>query len=97
MAEKLRPSEYNPLIRDLPAQERPRERLRENGAAALSNAELLAIILRVGYRSESVLNVSARLLARFGGLGGLAHAGFGELCDERGLGEAKACQVKAAL
>ena len=89
--------EYQPLIRDLPAQERPRERLKGYGAASLSNAELLAIILRTGTTSESVLNLSARLLARFGGLSGLAKAGFGELCQEHGLGEAKASQLKAAL
>jgi DNA repair protein RadC len=89
--------EYQPLIRELPAQERPRERLKHYGAASLSNAELLAIILRTGAASESVLNMSTRLLARFGGLAGLARASFGELCQEHGLGEAKAAQVKASL
>lgn len=89
--------EYQPLIRELPVQERPRERLKKYGAASLSNAELLAIILRTGAVSESVLNLSAKLLARFGGLSGLAKAGFGELCMERGLAEAKASQLKAAL
>ena len=89
--------EYQPLIRELPAQERPRERLKKYGAASLSNAELLAIVLRTGAASESVLNLSAKLLARFGGLSGLAKAGFGELCMERGLAEAKAAQLKAAL
>lgn len=89
--------EYHPLIRDLPARERPRERLRDAGANALSNAELLAIILRTGTNAESVLNLAARLLARFRGLGGLARSSFGELCQERGLGEAKAAQLKAAL
>jgi DNA repair protein RadC len=81
----------------LPAQERPRERLRQYGSASLSNAELLAIVLRTGAASESVLNLSAKLLSRFGGLPGLARASFGELCSERGLGEAKAAQLKAAL
>jgi DNA repair protein RadC len=90
-------AEYQPLIRELPAQERPRERLRKYGAASLSNAELLAIVLRTGAASESVLNLSAKLLARFGGLDGLVKAGFGELCSERGLGAAKASQLKAAL
>ena len=90
-------AEYQPLIRELPAQERPRERLRKYGAASLSNAELLAIILRTGAASESVLNLSAKLLVRFGGIDGLARAGFGEICSERGLGAAKASQLKAAL
>ncbi|MEE8470032.1 MAG: DNA repair protein RadC [Dehalococcoidia bacterium] len=89
--------EYQPLIKDLPLQERPRERLKQYGAGSLSNAELLAIVLRTGVASESVLNLSTRLLARFGGLAGLARAGFGELCRERGLGEAKASQIKATL
>lgn len=89
--------EYRPTIRDLPASERPRERLREHGAAALSSAELLAIILRTGTPSENVLALASRALARFGGLAGLARASFGELCRERGMGEAKAAQVKAAL
>ena len=89
--------EYRPTIRDLPASERPRERLRERGAAALSSSELLAIILRTGAPSENVLALASRTLARFGGLAGLAKASFGELCSERGVGEAKAAQVKAAL
>ena len=91
------PVEYRPRIRDLPLKERPRERLREHGPGALSNSELLAIILRTGATSENVLDLARRLLARFGGPGGLAHSSFGELCAERGLGEAKAAQVKAAL
>jgi len=89
--------EYRPTIRQLPASERPRERLRERGAAALSSSELLAIILRTGTPSENVLALASRTLARFGGLTGLAKASFGELCSQRGLGEAKAAQVKAAL
>ncbi len=89
--------EYRTLIRDLPASERPRERLKAVGAERLSNAELLAIILRTGTPSESVLNLATRLLARFDGLGGLARGGFSELCAQRGMGEAKASQTKAAL
>ena len=85
------------LIRDLPAAERPRERLQSAGAGALSNAELLAILLRTGGARESALAQASRLLARFEGLPGLARATFGELCREKGLGEAKAAQVKAAL
>lgn len=89
--------EYRPLIRDLPSDERPRERLRLRGASALSSAELLAILLRTGGRGENVLALAGRLLARFEGLDGLARASFGELCAERSLGEAKAAQVQAAL
>lgn len=85
------------LIRDLPATERPRERLRDAGPQALSNAELLAIMLRVGSASESALSQATRLLGRFGGLPGIWRASFTELCNEKGLGEAKAAQLKAAL
>jgi len=85
------------LIRDLPQGERPRERLEHYGAQALSNAELLAIILRTGVQGESVLHLASRLLARYGGLLGLARANFSELCAERGLGPAKAAQLIAAL
>src|SRR3990172_457224 len=89
--------EYHPLIRDLPASERPRERLRAFGPSALSNAELLAIILRTGAAGESVLSVATRALVRFGGLGGLARASLGQLQAEKGIGQAKAIEVQAAL
>ena len=89
--------EYHLRIKELPSYERPRERLRESGPAALSNSELLAIILRTGTVSENVLSFAGRLLTRFGGLAGLARASFSELCAERGMGEAKAAQLKAAL
>jgi len=91
------PIEYHLTIHDLPRHERPRERLREYGAAALSNSELLAIILRTGTQNENVLNLAARLLSHFGGLAGLERAAFPELCAKAGIGEAKAAQVKAAL
>jgi DNA repair protein RadC len=89
--------EYRPTIRQLPASERPRERLRDRGASALSNSELLAIILRTGTPSENALALATAALARFGGLPGLARASFGELCAQHGMGEAKAAQIKAAL
>ena len=88
---------YQARIRDLPSTDRPRERLRDAGPAALSNQELLAILLRTGSARESALALANRLLGRFHGLVGLARAGFAELCAERGLGEAKAAQVQAAL
>ncbi len=89
--------EYRLRIRDLPTSERPRERLRQHGPGSLSNPELLAIVLRVGSGRESAIALATRLLARWGGLAGLARASFGELCAEHGMGEAKAAQVKAAL
>lgn len=91
------PVEYHPRIRDLPTGDRPRERLRDAGPGALSNQELLAILLRTGSAKESALTMASRLLGRFDGLAGLARADFSELCAEPGLGEAKAAQVQGAL
>jgi DNA repair protein RadC len=90
-------AEYRPTIKDLPVEERPRERLVRAGEGALSTAELLAIILRTGVGGESVLDMARRLLSQYGGLPGLARASFAELRAERGLGPAKTAQLKAAL
>ncbi len=88
---------YRPTIRELPASERPRERIQHYGASALSNAELLAIILRTGVGGENVLNMAQRLLSTYRGLAGLARASFGELEREHGVGVAKTAQIQAAL
>ena len=88
---------YHATVRDLPSDERPRERLQHYGSQALSNAELLAIILRTGTTRDNVLELAGKLLAKYGGLGGLIRAEFGEICAEYGLGSAKAAQLKAAL
>ena len=97
MAEPVRTVAYQARIRDMPTSDRPRERLRDSGPGALSNQELLAILLRTGGRQENAVAMASRLLSRFDGLVGLARAGFAQLCAERGLGEAKAAQVQAAL
>jgi len=89
--------EYHPTIKDMPVGERPRERLQHYGAGALSTAELIAILLRSGVAGESVLHLAERLLARYGGITGLAQASFAELCQEKGIGPAKVTQIKAAL
>ncbi len=89
--------EYHLTIHDMPQGERPRERLLREGATALSTAELLAIIFRVGAVGENVLAVSNRLLAKYGGLGGLARAPISDLQQEYGLGEAKVITLKAAF
>jgi len=81
----------------MPTQERPRERLVEYGSKHLSNTELIAILLRTGSTGENVISLSSLLLTKFGGLAGLGKAAFAELCGERGLSEAKACQLLAAL
>ena len=89
--------EYNPTIKELPSGERPRERLLHFGAGALSNTELLAIILRSGTRDENVVRFAQRILTKFGGLPGLARANTTQLTNEKGLGPAKVAQLKAAL
>lgn len=89
--------EYHLTIHDMPQGERPRERLLREGARALSTAELLAIIFRVGAVGENVLAVSNRLLAKYRGLGGLARAPISDLQQEYGLGEAKVITLKAAF
>ncbi len=84
-------------ITDLAAMERPRERLAQLGPQALTTAELLAILLRVGAPGENAVQVGQRLLRELDGLGGLHRAAFPELCSVRGVGQAKAAQLKAAI
>lgn len=88
---------YHTTVREMPSDERPRERLERYGASTLANAELLAIILRVGTAQENVIELASRLLRQYGGLGGLLAAELPELCAEHGVGLAKATQLKAAL
>lgn len=86
-----------PTVREMPTEERPRERLATFGPRHLSNTELIAILLRTGSAGENVISQSSRLLSRFDGLRGLGRATYGELCAEKGLSEAKSCQILAAL
>jgi len=80
-----------------PEGERPRERLLSRGAAALTDAQLVAILLRVGRQRSSAVEVARDLLQRLGGLPGLVQCGIEELCAVPGVREAKAAQLKAAL
>jgi DNA repair protein RadC len=91
------PPRYHVTIHDMPAGERPRERLQHYGPEALSTAELMAILLRTGSRGENVLDLATRLLIEFDGLGGLTRASFSELSAVKGVGQAKAAQLKAGL
>jgi DNA repair protein RadC len=91
------PSGYHLTIHDYPEEERPRERLMYYGAPSLSNAELLAILLRVGVKGENVIALSTRLLKEFGGLAGLSRASFNDLAQVKGISMAKIAQMKAAL
>jgi DNA repair protein RadC len=84
-------------IMDLNQTERPRERLAALGPQVLSNAELLAILLRVGVPGENAVEVGQRLLQKFGGLQGLHRAPIEDLTAQHGIGAAKAAQVKAAI
>lgn len=88
-------TEYS--IQSLPLDERPRERLFKRGAEALSNSELLAIILGSGMKGKSVVQLAQELLVKFGGLEGLAEATVEELCEVKGLGIAKAIQLRALV
>jgi len=84
-------------IKDWPEQERPREKLLSRGPQALSDAELLAILLRTGVAGLSAVDLARELLARFGGLRALLKADRAQLCRARGLGEAKYAQLQAIL
>ncbi len=89
--------EYTFTIHDMDQGDRPRERLLELGERALSTSELLAIGLRTGIGGENVVRLAERLLAEFGGLPGLARATIAELVEVKGIGPAKAVEIKAAL
>ncbi len=93
MTDESKPAYF---ISDLAESERPRECLANFGPQALSNAELIAILLRVGARGENAVQVGQRLLQNFGGLTGLHRASIDELDAEYGLGVVKAVQIKAA-
>lgn len=84
-------------LKELPPEERPRERLLAKGAAALTDAELLAIIIRDGTPAESALDLARRLLRMFGSLRALKEAGTAALCVVKGIGPARAAQLQAAL
>ena len=92
-----RPPGYRLMLREMVADERPREKLKLRGSAALSDGELLAIILNTGTVGETVTDLSQRLLAQYGGLRGLFRLDLIELASIRGVGDAKSVRLKAAL
>jgi DNA repair protein RadC len=85
------------LLRDIPREDRPRERMMIDGAEALSDAELLAILLRTGTRNESAVNLANRILRECGGLRQLVDMSIAELINIRGVGPAKAVQLRAGI
>lgn len=89
--------QYHLTIKDMPADLRPRERLIREGAQILTDVELLAILLRTGSATVTVLELANIVLAHFNGLRALVQASIEELSDIKGMGPAKAAQVKAAL
>ena len=88
---------YTVRIREMPTDERPRERLQHSGAEALSHAELIAILLRTGTEQFNVIQVAERLLADNDGLRGVAQMTLQEMAHIPGIGLAKATQIKAAI
>lgn len=84
-------------IKDLPAAARPREKLLQQGPAALADAELLALLLRTGVRGQGVLQLAEGVLARFDGFAGLLQAAPAALAGVRGLGPAKRAELSAVV
>ena len=84
-------------IKDLPDSERPRERLVANGADALSNSELIAILLRTGLKGVSAIDVARQLLQKFGSLDNLSRASLDDLRQIKGVGRDKAIALKSAF
>lgn len=87
----------NLMLREIPAEDRPRERMAAYGAASVSNSELLAILLRTGSRNEPATALAARILKECGGIRGLVDTSVDQLREMRGIGTAKALQIHAAL
>jgi DNA repair protein RadC len=88
---------YRLTIKEMPADERPQEKLKLRGPGSLSTGELIAIILRTGLPGETVVDVAQRLLVNYGGLLGLSRTDYSDLCKERGLGEVKAAKLLACV
>ncbi len=84
-------------IKDWPEEERPREQLFRNGPSSMSDAQLLAILLRTGGRGKSAMDMAIELVDKFGGIENMEQASLAEYCSVKGLGRAKAAQLKAAL
>jgi len=93
---KIEDCSYKIGMKDVPPEERPRERMIRHGVESLSNSELLSALLGSGSTKENVLQVSGRMLAKYS-LGELSRAGVNELKGVLGIGDAKACRITAAM
>jgi DNA repair protein RadC len=87
----------NKSVKNWPEDERPRERLIAHGPSTLSEAQLLAILIRNGKAGRTAVDLGRELLERFGGLAGLEQASITEMCGIQGIGPAKAAEIKAAI
>jgi DNA repair protein RadC len=85
------------VLKDIPAAARPREKLLAHGAAALADAELIALLLRTGLPGVSVLQLAQQMLDRFGGVPGLLRAGVNDLKAIKGMGPAKRAEIAAVI
>lgn len=85
------------LIKEIPKQERPRERFVKYGPNSLSTHELIAIILRTGYKNESVLELSKKLLYKYNSLKELSQISIKELTEQKGIGISKAVEIKSCF
>jgi DNA repair protein RadC len=85
------------LLKDIPEDARPREKLLSRGPGALSDAELLALLLRTGLPGKNALQMGQELLDQFGGVAGLLHTGADALQSIKGLGPAKRAEIVAVL
>jgi len=90
-------STRTPLMKELPLEERPREKLLSVGIGSLSNTELLAVILGTGTRDESAVNLASRVISTAESLPQLSSLSVDELCKIKGIGMAKACALAAAF
>ena len=88
---------YSTAVREIPEEERPRERLARLGAIALRDAELLAVLFRTGTRKEGAIALAERILKEFGNLRALSRASIEELMQVKGVGRVKAIEIKAAV
>ncbi len=91
------PDKKTTSVKHWPEDERPRERLLKHGPAALSDAQLLAIIIRNGEGGRSAVDLGRKLLEEFKSLAGIEQAGLKELCSIKGIGPAKAAEIRAAI